>query len=213
MIEQIRHLKEEQYYSEFYDRMTIGQCKDWEKRCKPKPEEKDSEKLELAGRLSLYFMKGYRYKNKAETIRAWMKADQGKDIKVANALEPVGIRCLKCSSHMDCIFRDLNTYDREIERVLFFFQCPKCKKRRAYWEGGQEWECERARCPNCQSAMEYADERKGDIITTIFTCPDCGHKKTEKLDIRAKEKVIDPGFESDRKKYCSNFWRNQSGRH
>lgn len=202
MIEQTRYLKKEQYYSELYDRATINQCKNWEKRSEPKEEEKDSQILKLTGNIALYFIKGYRYKNRAETIRAWMKADQDKNTKVANAVEPVGIRCLKCSSFMDCILRDLNTYDGKIERVLFFFQCPKCKKRGAYWEGGQEWEYEGARCPNCQSAMEHADERKGNIITTIFTCRDCGYNKTEQMDLSVKESIIDPNFEADRKKYC-----------
>jgi len=106
---------------------------------------------------------------------------------------------------MDCTDRDLfDSLDPREDRVLFMFQCPKCGKRRAFWENGEEWQIKPTPCPKCDSPMERVDTRKGNIITSVYTCPKCGHTKTDELNLDAKREPepIDPNFEADRKKYC-----------
>jgi len=198
----ITYLKDEQHYSELYDRLTIDQCKRWEKNCNTKSKDPKAQIGAIACQVAMYFMKGERYKEKAGTVGDWMDQDSAKDKRIADTIEPSGIRCLNCSSLMECGLRDFCRYNGEDERVLFFFDCPKCKKRRAYWEGGEEREREETVCPKCRASMEYINKRKGDIITTTFTCHGCGHNKTEKMDFSSKKDVIDSNFESDRKKYC-----------
>lgn len=50
--------------------------------------------------------------------------------------------------------------------------------------------------------MQYTSSRKGEVITTIYSCPKCGNKETDVFDMTVKEKPIDPNFEMNRKKYC-----------
>jgi len=210
-----KHLKDRTYYEELYDRLTVDECKRWEarekeevkaakKRVSKKEKLKNDLKVKVVLPTALYFIKGENYRKRSKTIDEWMVRDKARDEKVANAVEPEGIRCLNCSSHMDCINHDLHTdIDDKKDRVLFFFECPDCHKRRAYWEGGQEWEPSPYPCPKCKTNRVTSRSSKGDIITTVYTCPKCGHKEKDTMDLSEKiEEKIDPNFEADRKKYC-----------
>ena len=208
------YLKDEIHYNELYDKFTIEECKRWEdkKGLEDLPSIKDEDPKKLKIKIdftknvvipvALYAIKGERYAKKAETIRQWMDRDRALDEKVANAVEPKGIRCLTCSSPMSCISRDLHS-DNNKDRVLFMFECPqKGHKRRAYWEGGEEWEPRPTLCSKCKTATNSTNVRNGDLITTTYICPGCGNKETDTMDLSIKEKEIDPNFEADRKKYC-----------
>ena len=192
-----QHLKDATYYNELYDRFTIEECRRWEasgakefETVEVKSDEdklkkiKDRFKVEIVFPMALYFIKGENYRKKSATISRWMADDRIKDAKVASAIEPNGIRCLKCSSPMDCTSRDLQTHlDEKLDRVLFFFECPQCGQRRAYWEGGEEWHSSAGRCPQCGKDMDKTHVRKGDIVTTYYSCPACSHKETYALDL------------------------------
>ena len=82
------------------------------------------------------------------------------------------------------------------------FQCDKCGKRRAYWENGKEWEHKPTLCSKCNTEMQSSSNRKDEIITTIYSCPQCGNKDTDTFDLSVKKEPIDPNFEINRKKYC-----------
>lgn len=215
MIPPYINLKDETYYSELYDRFTIDKCKRWEdkKGVEDLPGVKDEDPKQTKIRVSfinnafipfsLYFIKGERYANKSETIREWMERDKARDLQVANAVEPRGIRCLVCSSSMTCISRDLHSDIKNNERVLFMFECPvKEHNRRVYWEGGEEWKQRPHLCSECRAEMNSSDAKEGNLILTTYICPSCSHKETSTLDLSVKEKEIDPNFEADRKKYC-----------
>ena len=210
------YLKDEIYYSELYDKHTIEKCKRFESRDygdlapvsdqdkKKEPIRKDfTDKVVIP--FMLVFVKGERYRNKADTIRQWLDRDRQRDEKLASAVEPSHIRCLGCSSIMDCTDRDLfDSLNPQEDRVLFMFKCPKCGQRRAYWDNGEEWQINPTPCPKCDTPMTSVDSRKGNIITSVYTCPKCGHTKTDTLDLNVKHEPdpIDPNFEADRKKYC-----------
>ena len=212
-----QHLKDETYYNELYDCFTIEECRRWEAseakesdKTKAKSDEdklkkiKKRFKVKIVFPMALYFVKGERYKKKSATISSWMARDRMRDAKVADAQEPKGIRCLKCSSLMNYTSRDLQfQLDEKQDRVLFFFECPHCGKRRAYWEDGEEWQPEADRCPKCGKDMDKTHARKGDVITTYYSCPSCGHKETDAWDLSQKiEEKIYPNFAADRQKYC-----------
>lgn len=204
----MHYLKEESYYRDLYDRFTIEECYDWETRLrqsagkKKEPQEGFTEKLLVP--LGLYFIKGERYRRRDETIQQWIDRDKERDRKVERAVEPRGIRCLGCSSTMECTDRDLQENLDNNSHVLFFFTCPECGKHRAYWEGGEEWEPRPVPCPKCTAHMDLTDSRKGDIITTVYTCPNCQYTETSKLDLKEKtaNESVDSNFEADKKKYC-----------
>lgn len=209
------HLKDEIYYDELYDKLTIEECRRWEDKKGlwdvPSVQDKDPMQMKIKINfadnvvlpVALYVIKGERYAKKSVTIRQWMAQDKAKDELVANANEPRGIRCLTCSSPMNCISRDLHSDDRDKDRVLFMFECPtKGHKRRVYWDNGEEWEPRPNLCPKCKAVTNSSHAREGNIITTTDTCPQCEHKETDTIDLNSKEEKIDPNFEADRKKYC-----------
>ena len=215
MIPSFTHLKDESYYDELYDRFTIESCKQWEDTSglEELPTVKDTDPKKAAIKLhyvkklvipvGLYVRKGERYAKKHETIQQWMAQDRAKDAQVASAVEPQRIRCIVCSQPMQCISRDLMSDAKDNERVLFMFECATTgHKRRAYWEGGEEWIPRPHPCSACGTDMQSIDEHKGTHIVTTYTCPSCTHTETQTLDLTRKEKEVDPNFEADRKKYC-----------
>lgn len=210
-----KHLKDQTYYSELYDKVTIEKCQRWDNTKYPKDisklkgKEKKLEKIKkeyfenVAVQLVLNIMKADYASKKSEAIQEWMKRDQAKDEKLANAREPQGIRCLGCSSPLEnCTSRDLMDNHQGKEDVLFMFECKKCGKRRSYWENGKEWEY-KPTCIKCKAEVQEKSVRKGNIITTESTCSKCGHVEIDRMDLdENEEEKIDPDFEVNRKKYC-----------
>lgn len=208
-----QYLKEHIYYSELYDKFTIQECQFWDKRKEEYERkiktERDPKKMEkhhagkLAVDLGLYFVKGERYTKKSGIIHKWMDEDKAKDEKLENATEPRNIRCLQCSSpEMTCTSRHFMNDSSSKEEVLFMFQCDRCNKRRSYWENGKEWERKPTLCSKCKAEMQHTSSQKGEIITTIYSCPKCGNKETDVFDMAVKEKPADPNLKMNRKKYC-----------
>jgi hypothetical protein len=209
-----KHLKNQEYYSNLYDRLTIDECKRMEDpkgfndfdSLKDKDPKKAKEKKDFATNqfipLMMYFVKGDNYKRKTETIKEWMERDQKKDDKVTDSIEPHGIRCLGCSSYMAVESKNLSRSKNNQEDVLFMFSCSSCDKRCAYWENGKEWEMRKTPCPKCSIPMTHSNKRKENIITTTYTCSDCEYTESDTVDLTIKEEKIDPNFEADRKKYC-----------
>jgi hypothetical protein len=50
--------------------------------------------------------------------------------------------------------------------------------------------------------MESKSNRRADVITTTYTCPDCAHTYKDKLDLKHEEEPTDPDYEEDRRIYC-----------
>lgn len=208
-----KHLKDESYYSDLYDRLTIEECQRWENKEYPKSLKETDEEAKLTKvkeeyfhkvviRLAIYFLTADRAAKKSETIQEWMKRDQEKDERLVNAEELENIRCLGCSSLLtDCISRDLMDNHQGQEEVLFMFECGKCHKRRAFWENGKEWE-HKPKCIQCRSEVVSENTREGDIVTTRYSCSHCGHVEVDTMDLNKKEEEAAPHFEANRKKYC-----------
>lgn len=210
-----KYSKSNIYYSELYDRMTIEKCQRWENMKYPidisklKGKEKEVEKIKrdcsrnLVIPVALYFIKAEYAAKKSETIKKWMERDREKDQKLANAVEPQGIRCLNCSSILKkCISRDLMDDSQGQENVLFMFECENCKKRRAYWENGEEW-IYKPTCSKCKAEVEViTSSRKNNSTITRYSCPKCGYVETSTFDFSKNKEEVDPNFEANRKKYC-----------
>jgi hypothetical protein len=186
------YLKEEQYYSGLYDLFTIKQClRSSESAIKVPPQKMKGSRVKamsLVIDLFTYYVKGDRYKNKSETVREWMTKDREKDEKIEHASMPRDVYCNFCSSKMITTGKDL--YLDEL-KVMFWFECPACKKRKAIFENGKEYRPEPNRCPECTTELQETFERKGDVLTTHILCPSCNYKANEVMD-----------FEKDRKEWA-----------
>lgn len=210
-----KHLQDEIYYNDLYDRLTVERCRRMEKaQYQPIEAElragiitEEEAKIKKAWadtvtKILLYFVSGEEYEKKSETIRDWMQRDKAKDEKVETAVEPQGVRCLNCGSLMRLEMKDLNERDG-VERVMFFFRCTDdCKKGRAFFDDGKEFIPEPDLCPKCKQPMLSASEKKKDAVITTHTCPNCQHFYQDTLDLTVKKDKPDPNFEADRQRFC-----------
>jgi hypothetical protein len=163
-----KYLKEEEFYSDLYDLSTIKECLSvvefWDKRNRSSEDIKD--KLgRCALDFQLYFIKGERYRAKKSFIQERMDEGRRKDEKLERTVEPEDIYCDKCQMAMKVIFKDL--YCSTL-RVLFFFECPKCCKRRGVFDDGQEYVSKGAKLSMAELAewdredAEWKEQKKKD---------------------------------------------------
>lgn len=212
----MKYLKDESYYNDLYDRFTINECRRMEMALskveyKPKTKsDKKSKKKEIKvtfnlASVPLCFIKGERYLKKAETIRKWMEKDRAQDEKIEKTPPPRDIFCTFCNLPMETTIKDLHSnLDESKNKVLFFFECSACGKRKAVYEDGKEWQLTPTICPKCQNEMLEESQRKANKIITVYTCPKCHYKEKDifDLDEKPKPEKIDPDFKKDRQRFC-----------
>jgi len=213
----MKYLKSDKHYNDQYDLFTIKECLGLEEQSlkltkslqKIKASEKDKTKASImVHNLLLYHAKGEKYKKKAETIRKWMDADQLRDEKLANTSPPSGIFCDYCDEVMSVYEKVLHDIGIDKLWILFFFKCSHCNKRKALFEDGEEFSYTE-RCPKCKSEIKSKDSRKGNIVTTLYSCPNCGYKNKEVMDLDKNREQRRRKKEADKKllkkykeKYC-----------
>jgi hypothetical protein len=132
--------------------------------------------------ISLYFIKGERYKAKATTIREWMEQDRKKQNFFDSTPPPQNIRCSDCGSTMKNTVKSLDWHSDQQMRILYFFECPSCKKRKGVYNTGENFIFNPDPCDKCSNNTKRTYKRKGNIVTTIWTCPYCKHIKKESED-------------------------------
>lgn len=216
------YLKPRQEYIDRYDHGTVYQCRRLEhtfqetlKDMLANPEvnknkEKDEKEIlrtvNAMYRVTLYFAVGDRYMEREKTVREWMAKDQEKDRLLAEAPIPRS-RCIVCGGTMRCEHKHLSSdINDERLRVLFIIECNSCGKREALYDDGERFYIH---CEKCDAEVESSDTRKGDVLTTINTCPKCGHKSTVTIDFAEKPKIVeekeDPKkFEEDKERFGMN---------
>jgi len=184
------YLKDEQYYVDFYDLLTIKDCLDTiEFYSKPQKSTSELEKKmspdeikkgkTLVTNISIYYKKGERYKHKAPTIHDWMERDRRKDEFIANATEPTNIRCSHCGSKMKSTMKDLYDLDENIMRVLFFFECLACKKRKGIFDNGEEFNSGAKVCSQCSQELTITYTKEKNVVTRVRKCNNCSFSETE----------------------------------
>ena len=197
-----RYLQDNQYYIDLYDIYTIEKCLDWYRNIRDGLEEKrNTEEYKKLGKeefgnevskIASYmvnFIKAIRYRHKKETIQKWMDRDRKKQKKFDDAMPPHGVLCKECFSQTEIIFKDLHYPYEENGRVLFMFECPKCKKRQALYEDGSEWLPETYKCPECNSPLNVKYTNVKNVLTIIYSCPNCSYKKEDVDDFNELKKV------------------------
>ncbi len=198
----MQYLKEEQYYVDLYDLQTIKECLDWEKRIlernlpdyngKKLLEENQKHFKKFLIDFPLHFRKGERYRNKKQKIQDWMNRDRRLDEEYENAIEPRNISCASCGEKMTATSKELYDFTDEPLRVLFFFDCPSCKKCRGIFDTGEEYRSHQQLCPQCQYPIKRSRKEKGKNVTVWrIHCDHCGFIKEEVDDFAKWEKKHD----------------------
>ncbi|HRY59898.1 MAG TPA: hypothetical protein P5096_00780 [Patescibacteria group bacterium] len=203
----ITYLKPKIYYSDLYDEHTVEQCRRIEKNFAKEVKEYTGEKAsahKYVWKLWIYFTTGERYVRKESVIAEWMESDKAKDDKLRDTEAPSPIPCLFCQNEMDQDGRKyLSSREKaDIDLVLFFYQCPKCDKRRAFWEDGKEFEAKSDYCKKCGGILNVEFKDSKIKMKTIYSCPDCGDRK-ESVHIKNKDTdKKDSDYLQDKEKYC-----------
>jgi uncharacterized Zn finger protein len=215
------HLKDRRHYEDRYDDSTIEICRRGERVVNQTFVEMQK-KLpagELKQRKSGWYLQysifyfsmvempaAIRHNEREEAIAKWMKEDEEKDQRLANAHITGGTYCRSCGKDMRVISKDYMRRDGHKEDdILLMFECGACNKRKAFWQDGSEWEGAQIKCEKCSGNMKSVHKTKGKIITTTMTCTKCGHVETDVMDFSKdpvnEEEPVDPYHELDRKRF------------
>ncbi len=147
-----RYLRDESYYNDLYDLHTIETCLDYywslksgfekhrgDKSFKKYSKKKFDTEVHKVVSYTINAIKIDRFRHKKDTILKWMDDDRQRQDRLDNAVEPKDILCHQCNSPMLATTKDLIDHLNKPMRVLFFFECPNCKKRRGVYDDGSEF--------------------------------------------------------------------------
>ena len=158
---------------------------------------------EIVRHITLLTIKGERTDRKEQYLQEWQERDRHRDELLESAKPRNNIKCLACGEMMNFDFKTNWSMLDEQERVLLFYSCPNgCVPNRALFSDGEEYSSKPTLCEKCSGRTTHTSERKGDIVTTIWTCDICGYEDVDKYDFSHKEKKDVPIDETLRKKYC-----------
>src|SRR3989344_5438687 len=195
------YLKDDSYYSDVYDVFTIKDCLQsiefWQKKYDELKKDKKHSKVDkwrvakIGLDLNLYTLKGDRYERKKNFITDLREKDRIRQNKYDNSIEPQGVLCQKCGELM--VFQDKTLIDflDEPIRVLFFFECPDCGKRKGLYDNGEQYVPKPALCSKCKSQTTEAHKREGNIITFSYKCHSCGFSEDIVDDLDATNPEYD----------------------
>lgn len=218
------YLKDEKYYVDLHDLFTIKGClrivefwqdlykkKDTDEKLKEIPPDEVEKGFNYYSGWELRVKKGERYRRKAETIKEWIDRDKIKQDKLDNTFPPDNIICPDCRIEMSAgDFKDLEDFDEAKPlRVLFFFECPKCKKRKGIFNNGEERVSEPDLCPKCGKEAKVTFKKAGEVVTTTSKCTSCKYKNVDvddwgkrKTEREAEEKKDKELLEKYRGEFC-----------
>jgi len=220
----VDYLRNEQYYVDLYDLFTIKAClkvigfwRDLYKRKDTDPKLKEIPPEEIEKGFNYYLTwdlrvkKGEEYRRKAQTISDWVERDRVRQDKIDNTSPPSNVICPKCNAEMVAEdFKHLQDWPEDKPmRVMFIFECPKCKKRLGLDENGEEHISKPRLCPKCKKEIKTTYKRKGDVITTTEKCTSCKYKHVEvedlekdRLEHQVEEKKDKELLEKFRAEFC-----------
>jgi hypothetical protein len=214
MLKEHPRLQEKEYYINRYDHATVEECRWAEKAITTQDVKKYSnEKIDeveilrlsrVFNELHLWFLIGERYARKEEIISGWMQKDRDKDHLYETAQAPTHILCLTCSREMVLSSKHLETRLDASDRVLFMYDCTLGHlPRRAFYNTGEEWDYKPPLCRKCNAPLDQEDHDSEEKLKWTLLCPKCGHTETHEIDRTKKEDELDPDFEKDRARFCS----------
>ena len=206
--EEFKYLKPKQYYIDNYDLKTIEDCLYYARslhkkfpeflKLKDKKEITEEKIKEDFGRMLgivITSMKATRFEHKEKSINEWMEKDRERQEKFDNT-EPLEIYCDDCEILMEPMHKSL-WEEKDILRISFIYNCPKCDKRKAYYDDGEEYKSKPTLCEKCGSEIDIdlkTDDKK-DTTTWTYKCTGCDYKKVDvddhkkwKTDRKAEEK-------------------------
>ena len=205
----MQYLKDKQHYIDSYDEGTVEECRWYEKAFlevpmeKYKGKESSPELRKSFAELSIYFIKGERFRNKQKVIEKWMELDKKRDEKLANTQPPQNIFCDNCFQRMIVDEKDLQLgFDNKPDRVEFYFICKPCKQIRFIYEDGEEYKIQPRLCPKCQIVLDRIHKDEPKKFITIYSCSNCKYEERNEIELTHKNKKADSKFDYDKQRFC-----------
>ncbi|MBF0208934.1 MAG: hypothetical protein HQK53_18895 [Oligoflexia bacterium] len=219
------YLKPKQIYIDRYDLFTINECLEMLDVCKKayvdgKAHGKENG-LDSTGEWAkasnwlanqmIFQIVGNRYKTKAQTIEKWMADDSVKQDKYNNTPSPDNISCPNCGGLMKVGMKQLDFVEQPL-RMMFIFECEKCKKRQWVYEDGTIRESKLPKCPKCgkNAKMSLIKESKDKVIWKT-SCDSCDYSETttdefvaDRVDFEKREEYDKQLLEKYRAEYCAD---------
>ncbi len=196
----MQYLKNEQYYIDRHDLTTIEECLHWywsikdgfekernSERFKKYTKDKFDTEVHKVTSYTVNVIKVQRYRHKSDTINEWMEKDRTIQVKFDDAVSPENVYCEKCGSPTKITSKDLMHAYEPDAKVLFMFECLKCKKRQTLYEDGTEWHYDPPKCPKCGTSFNHDSRHTKDKLTTIYSCPKCKYKEKDVHDFKKSD--------------------------
>lgn len=191
------NLKSREYYEEIYDLLTIKDCLRHKQYFQPSKASNNNLK-QLLGNLSLYYLKGNQYKERENTINEWMTRDKKLDNLVDSVNPSSSIFCQKCNTVLQFTFKHIHESTSEKPRVMLWYECPKCKKRAAYFDDGEQFNSKPTLCKKCNRPAETKYSKKDEILTTEHICHSCNWKEKDIWDMKKDDQIREKEQKKDR---------------
>lgn len=212
-----KYRKQDQLYIDQYDRWTIEELKKLE----------IAEKLELENappnqKLGISIMHGsnihsflntgiQRARNKENSLRAAMQADEEKDYLISINSIPEIVRCNTCNSRtkFSGYYFKKDQHRQDKTNIFFLFDCPKKHTpRKIVYPDGEEYNFPIAKCQHCGGELRDMSETRNNILYSTDLCTVCGKTETFEYDLTIEP--ILPIDEDDRRKYCDDFLKKRT---
>ncbi|MFH1298629.1 MAG: hypothetical protein ABII07_02280 [Patescibacteria group bacterium] len=178
-----KHLKDEKYYMDLYDELTVKEGLRLERSHAEITKEMDPGASALYLELSMYFFKGERYAKKQDVVKEWMQKDFRRDQHFENAREPRNVACMLCHKPMEMFDKMFDyAFDKKTDRVCFYYRCPDCKVGKRIYDDGLEEDIIPWKCPSCSGEMDVTHQEKGEKLITIKKCKYCSYRDRDVLD-------------------------------
>jgi len=178
-----KHLKDEKYYLDLYDKFTVEEGLRLERSHANITKEMDPGAASLYLELLMYFFKGGRYAKRQEVVKGWMQKDFQRDQHFENAHEPRNVMCMFCEKPMEMFDRMFDYgLDKKADRVYFLYRCQDCRVGKKIYEDGFEEDIIPWKCPSCSGEMDITHEEEGDKLITIKKCKHCSYSDRDVLD-------------------------------
>lgn len=187
-----KYLKDEQYYIDRYDLLTIKECiqavKTFQEvyqeslkneEVKDIPEKEKIKAFNYLLNTRLFALKASEYQNKKELVQKWIDQDRIEQEKYDTTPEPQGILCPHCKSSMFVVTKHLEGFTDKPLRVMFLFRCTACKKQEWVYDNREVRVSKPDLCSKCNKEINVTHKKKGQVITWTRKCKHCGHTETE----------------------------------
>jgi DNA-directed RNA polymerase subunit M/transcription elongation factor TFIIS len=197
----MQYLNDKQHYEDRYDVGTIREClktlemvnsigekMKQEPKFQKYPESEQEQNMALLRGRMLFLIQAQRHKNRAITVAEWIDSDSIKQGKQDNTPTPKA-NCPECGSAMtgDGSNHLVDWDDDKPMRILFTFNCPKCKKRQGVYDDGEIYVSKSDFCPDCKQKIEVKSSKKDEVITTHYNCKHCGYSNEDLYDLKKSD--------------------------